>query len=245
MTMNTQKTAVIIGVGPLQGLGAYLCRYAAAENLHVFGAGRTTSNLEAVAATITDQGGAATAVVTDATSESAVVGLFERAEAAGPVDLAIYNAGNNFPGSFLEMEAAYFEQAWRVACFGGFLFAREALRHMQTRGSGTLIFTGASASMRGKPNFAAFAAAKSGLRAIAQSLAREFGPLGIHVAHVVIDGGIKGDKILTRYPDILEQRGEDGLIDIEGIASAYMFLYKQAKGAWTHELDLRTHKESF
>jgi NAD(P)-dependent dehydrogenase (short-subunit alcohol dehydrogenase family) len=239
------KTAVVIGVGPVEGLGAYLGMQAAKKNLHVIIAGRTSDNLNAVVAAIESEGGHATAVVTDAVNEAGVKALIKESEKIGPIDLAIYNAGNNFPGDFLSMESSYFENAWRVCTLGGFLFAREAIKAMLARSSGTLLFTGASASMRGKPNFSAFTAAKAGLRAMAQSLAREFGPEGIHVGHVVVDGGIRGEKVITAYPQFVESVGEDGLIGLKGIADAFMYLYKQPKNAWTHELDLRTHKENF
>ena len=119
--------------------------------------------------------------------------MIELAEQAGQIELAIYNAGNNYYGNFLEMEVSLFEQAWRVGTLGGFLFAKDVLRRMAPRNRGTLIFTGASASLRGKPGFAPFTAAKAGLRAMSQSLAREFQPQGIHIAHVAIDGIINGD----------------------------------------------------
>ncbi len=239
------KTAVVIGVGPLRGLGAYLCRGAGREGLHVVVAGRTQEKLDAVADAIKEEGGAATAVICDTTDEEAVVALLEQAETIGPIDLAIYNAGNNMPGDYLEMEARHFEKCWRVGCFGGFLFSREALRKMVPRGEGCLVFTGASASMRGKPWFAAFTSAKGGLRNLAQSLAREFQPKGIHVCHVVIDGGIYGQKIETALPDWYAEKGAEGLIDLQGIADAFIYMYKQPRSAWTHELDLRTHVENF
>ena len=239
------KTAIVIGVGPLRGVGAFLCRGAAKQGLHVVVAGRSPEKLDAVVQAIAQDGGQATAVVCDTTQETAVVELVARAETIGPLDLAIYNAGNNMPGDFLEMEADYFESCWRVGCLGGFLFARESLRAMTPRGSGCLLFTGASASLRGKPYFAAFTAAKGGLRNLAQSLARDFQPRGIHVGHVVIDGGIYGEKIETRVPEWYEKLGEDGLIGLQGIADAYMYLYQQPRNAWTHELDLRTHQENF
>jgi NAD(P)-dependent dehydrogenase (short-subunit alcohol dehydrogenase family) len=239
------KTAVIIGVGPLRGLGAVLAQTAAREDLHVVVSGRTPAKIEAVAAAIRETGGRATAIACDTTEEEQVVALIDQAEAIGPIDLAIYNAGNNMPGEYLDMEASYFDQCYRVGLFGGFLFSRESLRRMTPRGKGCLIFTGASASMRGKPWFAAFTAAKGGLRNLAQSLARDFQPRGIHVGHVVIDGGIYGEKIQTRVPDWYAEKGEDGLIDLQGIADAYLFLYQQPSNAWTHELDLRTHLENF
>jgi NAD(P)-dependent dehydrogenase (short-subunit alcohol dehydrogenase family) len=239
------KTAVILGVGPERGVGGYLCKAAAQQGLHVVVAGRTLAKVEAVAAAITGEGGQATAVACDATREDEVAELLRQAESIGPVDLAIYNAGNNMPGEFLEMEASYFEACWRVGCFGGFLFCREALRAMAPRGRGCLLITGASASMRGKPWFAAFTAAKGGLRNMAQSLAREFQPQGIHVGHVVIDGGIYGEKIETRLPDWYAEKGEEGLIGLQGIADAFIYLYNQPRNAWTFELDLRTHVENF
>jgi len=239
------KTAVIIGVGPIEGLGAQLCIHAAREGLHVVVAGRTETRLRAVADVIANEKGVATPVVTDVTDETGVASLIQQAEATGPIDLAVYNAGNNYNGNFLELEADFFERAWRVCTFGGFLFARETLKAMVPRAGGTLLFTGASASMRGKPNFAPFTMGKAGLRAMAQSLAREFQPKGIHVGHVVIDGGINGEKIKTNVPDLAARVGEDGLIGLDGIASAYMYLYNQPKNAWTHELDLRTYKEAF
>jgi len=240
-----KKTAVVIGVGPLRGLGAVLAQTAAREGLHVVVAGRTQAKVDAVAGAIEQQGGKATGIRCDTTEEVQVVDLINQAEAIGPIDLAIYNAGNNMPGDYLEMEASYFDQCYRVGLFGGFLFSREALRKMAPRGKGCLIFTGASASLRGKPWFAAFTAAKGGLRNLSQSLAREFQPRGIHVGHIVIDGGIYGEKIQTLVPDWYKEKGEEGLIDLQGIADAYLYLYRQNRNAWSHELDLRTHLEAF
>lgn len=239
------KTAVIVGVGPANGLGANLCARIAKTNLHVFVAGRTLAKVEAVARSIRESGGRATPIEADVTSEEAVIALFDAAAAVGPVDLSIFNAGNNMPGDFLTMEAEYFERCWRIACFGGFLFSREALRRMVPNGQGTLLFTGASASMRGKPNFAAFSSAKGGLRNLAQSLAREFGPRNIHVGHIVVDGAIDGDRIRVGRPEVVEQYGEDRLIDIQGIVDVYEHMYRQPARAWSHEIDVRAAKEVF
>ena len=145
------KTAVVIGVGPERGLGGYLCMGAASQGLHVVVAGRTREKLDAVVASIESAGGEGTGVVCDTRDESAVIALVAQAEAIAPLDLAIYNAGNNMPGNFLEMEAGYFEQCWRVGCFGGFLFARETLKAMVPRQTGCLIFTGRKLKM-GYPN---------------------------------------------------------------------------------------------
>ena len=239
------RTAVIAGVGPLQGLGGALCVGAAQEGLHVVVAGRTLEKLNAVVAAITEAGGEATAMVCDVTEEAQVVALIAAAESIAPVDLAVFNAGNNMPGSFLQVEARHFEKCWKVACYGGFLFAREALRVMAARQAGCLLFTGASASMRGRQGYAAFTAAKGGLRNLAQSLAREFQPQGVHVGHVVIDGGIYGEKIEQLAPEWYAEQGEAGLVGLQGIVDAYLHLYRQPRNAWTHELDLRTSKESF
>ena len=245
--MADQKKAIVVGVGPEVGLGGALVKRFAQEGLHVFVAGRTPAQLEAVAGTVRKSGGQTTAVPTDTTSEDAVAALFDRAEREGPgrLDLVVYNAGNAAMGMLHDMDAAYFEAVWRVGCFGGFLVGREAVRRMLPHSRGTVIFTGATASVRGKPTTTAFAAAKAGLRSLAQSMARAYGPQGIHVAHVVIDGGIAGDKIVKGLPQFAEAMGEDGLISLTGLADAYWFLHTQQRAAWTHELDLRTYKESF
>jgi NAD(P)-dependent dehydrogenase (short-subunit alcohol dehydrogenase family) len=245
----SRKSAIVVGVGAEQGLGAALCRRFAAEGCHVFVAGRTPEKIERVVASIVEAGGAAEAVKTDATQEDEVVGLFDRAFAPGgarePPDLVVFNAGNNRRMDFREVPAALFEDFWRVGCFAGFLVGREAARRLVPLGRGTAIFTGASASLRGKPGFAQFAAAKAGLRMISQSMAREYGPLGVHVAHVVIDGGIHGERLLKNRPDALSERGADGLLDIDAIAEAYWHIHRQHRSAWTQEVELRPYKEPF
>ena len=235
------KKAIIIGVGPMEGLGARLCQRFAAEGLHVILAGRTGDRLESLVKHIRDDGGQATSVVADAIREEDMLQLFD--VAGDDLDLAIYNAGNNTPGRIADMEAAYFEKAWRIGCYGGFLFGREAVRRMAARGGGTLLFTGASASLRGRANFGAFNAAKSGLRTLAQAMAKEYASDGVHVGHVVIDGAIGGEKIKQAAPDYAEKLGEDGLISLDGIVDGYMFLYRQPPRAWTFELDVRTSRE--
>jgi NAD(P)-dependent dehydrogenase (short-subunit alcohol dehydrogenase family) len=239
------KTAIVVGVGAELGLGATLCRRLAATGLHVFVAGRTTANIEGVAKTIRGKGQQATAVECDATKEVDVMKAFDAATKAGTLDCVIFNAGNNVMKPLRDIDVKTFEDAWRLGCFGGFLVGREAARRMAPQGNGTVIFTGASASLRGRANFAAFAVAKAGLRALAQSMAREFGPQGLHVAHVVIDGGIDGEKLRTRRPERVQAAGADGLLNLEAIADAYMALLAQQRSAWTHELDLRPFKESF
>jgi NAD(P)-dependent dehydrogenase (short-subunit alcohol dehydrogenase family) len=243
--MSAPAKAVVIGVGPEAGLGARLAERFASLGLHVFVAGRTTTVLEQVVRSIALNDGLATAVPTDATDEREVAALFERAAATGDgqIDLAIYNAGNNTPGRIADMAADYFERSWRVGCFGGFLFAREALKYMLPNGRGTVLFTGASASLRGRAGFGAFNSAKGALRNLAQAIAKEAGPLGVHVGHVVIDGPIGGDKIIKGFPQYAEKLGEEGLINLEGIVDAYQYLYKQPRTAWSFEVDVRTSVE--
>jgi NAD(P)-dependent dehydrogenase (short-subunit alcohol dehydrogenase family) len=235
------NTAVVIGVGPDRGVGAQLCRRFAAEGLHVVLAGRTQAALEAVAKQIVSAGGRATPVVADATKEADITALFDR---AGPdLELAIYNAGNNTPGRIVEMEADYFERSWRVVCFGGFLFGREAIRRMLPRKSGSLLFTGASASLRGRAGYGAFNSAKAGLRTLAQAMAKEYAAEGIHVGHVVVDGAIAGDKIFQRFPDLAAM--EERLVSIDGIVDAFAFLHRQPPRAWSFEVDVRTSQEKW
>jgi NAD(P)-dependent dehydrogenase (short-subunit alcohol dehydrogenase family) len=246
--MSTQ-TAVIVGVGAERGLGAALCRRFAAEGYHVLVAGRTPEKVEQVARAIRQKGGTAEAIPVDTTREEDVVRLFDRAMASGDgrdaADLVVFNAGNNQRIDFQDLSADKFEQFWRIGCFGGFLVGREAARRLVPLGRGTIIFTGASGSLRGKPGFAHFAAAKAGLRMISQSMAREYGPLGIHVAHVVIDGGINGDRLLSRMPTLAQERGEDGLLGIDAIADAYWAIHRQHRSAWSQEVDVRPYRESF
>jgi NAD(P)-dependent dehydrogenase (short-subunit alcohol dehydrogenase family) len=247
--MAKKSEALVVGVGAERGLGAATARRFAREGYHVYVAGRTLEKVTKVADAIRATNGSATPLEVDATGEADVIRAFDRAMAddadGAPADLIVHNVGNNMPGDFREMTADYFEMAWKLGCFAGFLVGREAARRLVPLGHGTMIFTGASASMRGRPRFAAFASAKMGLRAVAQSMAREFGPAGVHVAHVVIDGGIAGEKLLSRMPQRAEQVGPDGLLEIDAIAETYWHIHRQPRSAWTHEVDLRPFKESF
>ena len=243
-------SAIVIGVGARAGLGAALCRRFASEGLRVFAAGRTGQKLDSVASQIEDAGGSAAAVVMDTTREDDVVRLFDTVMDRGEApEIVVYNAGNNRPEAVLDVSTAVFENMWRVACFGGFVVAQEVVRLMlDQQGAGhrqTLLFTGASASLRGKAGFAAFAAGKGGLRMLAQSVAREFGPQGIHVAHILIDGVVEGDKVRSRFPEYIDKLGEDGALQPAAIADAYMAIHAQPRSAWTQELDLRPYKEQF
>jgi len=238
---------VVVGVGASAGLGAALCRRFGREGLHVFPAGRTPERLEAVAEEVRAAGGAGTPVRTDATRPEDVTTLFDRvqAETGAPPHVVLYNAGNNRFSALADMSDDFFEDLWRLCCFGGFLVARECARRLPPIGRGTLLFTGATASLRARPPFTAFASAKAALRALAAGAARELGPKGIHVGHVVVDGIIDGDQVASRFPQLLEERGPDGVLAPEDMAEAFWGLHAQPRSAWTFELDLRPWKESF
>jgi NAD(P)-dependent dehydrogenase (short-subunit alcohol dehydrogenase family) len=240
---------MVVGVGAELGLGAALCRRFAEGGHHVFVAGRSLEKIEQVVRTIVSKGGSAEAFAMDTTREQDVIRLFDHAMAPrsdiDALDLVAYNAGNNRKLDLRELPAEMFEEFWRIGCFGGFLVGREAARRLVPVGRGTLLFTGASGSLRGKPGFAHFAAAKAGLRMLAQSMAREFGPQGIHVAHVVIDGGIDGERLRRARPEVIRERGQDGLLGVDAIAETYWQLHCQPRSAWAHEIDLRPYKENF
>lgn len=237
--------AIVVGVGALNGLGAALAQRFAVEGLRVVAAGRTLEKLEAVVAAITAAGGRASAKQTDATNEADVLELFDHAESLGRPELVVFNAGGNAAIPTLELTAEVFEGLWRQNALGGFLVGREAARRLPPAGGGTLLFTGATASLRARPPFIGFASAKAALRAVAQGLAREFGPRGLHVAHVVIDGVLNGEYAATQFPELWAQRGTEGLIPLDDLAELYWYLHTQPKGAWTHELDARPFKEPF
>lgn len=230
-------TAVVVGVGP--GLGWALVKRFAAEGLAVFAAARDPAKLEALA-----RADAALDVRLercDATSASDVQRLFETASRAGAPALVAFNAGAFQRGSILEIAPEDFERCWRVGCLAGLLVGQAAARLMVPAGAGTILFTGATASLRGGAGFANLAVPKFGLRALAQSMARELGPKGVHVAHVIVDGQIASE----RYRELAAQRGPDALLPPAAIAESYWQLHRQPRGAWTHELDLRPWVEKF
>lgn len=250
-----QETGVawIAGVGASAGLGAAVARRHARAGLTVVLSGRTPDRIEAVAAKIRSAGGRAHALPGDVSVEAEAHRIAAEVVAIGPLRAAVFNAGNAVRGAALDLDAADFEQAWRGGAFAGFLFAREAIQAFllngrdpgTPQGRGSLVFTGATASLRGGAKFAAFASSKAALRSLAQSLAREHGPQGIHVAHVVIDGGIDGERLRSAAPQRATQAGTDGLLDPEAIAETYWQLHRQHRSAWTFELDLRPFKETF
>jgi len=162
-----------------------------------------------------------------------------------PLEIAVYNVDTNASAPLLETDLAMFTTLWKQNTLGAFLFGQEAIRHMLPQRRGTLFFTGATASLRARPPFTAFAAAKAGVRALAQGMAREFGPQGIHVVHAIIDGVIDGERARSQFPDLVSSKGTDGLLKLEAIAETYWAMHQQHPSAWTHELDLRPFKEPF
>ncbi len=241
----SNKSAVVAGVGPSRGLGAAIARRFAREGYRITILGRNADKVNTTAAELRAFNVPIEVVVGDVTDQALVNRTIAAAEGHRPVEAAIYNAGGNWPTPLLDIEAKRFEDFWRVNALAGLFFAQAAIRTMLPRGRGTLIFTGASASLRGRANFASFAAAKAALRAIAQSAAREFGPKGIHVAHVIVDGAIDGERINTLLPQLKEQRGADGLLDPDAIAENYWTLHTQQRSAWTHEIDVRPWAETW
>jgi len=240
-----KPVALVFGAGPEKGLGAALARRFADEGHSVVVVGRTRERLESMTRSISVRGGTAIAHVGDATSPADVAAAFDSAEAQGAPDLVVYNVGANRAAGLLETSPELFEALWRQNAFGGFLVGREAASRLLARGRGSILFTGATASVRARPPFAAFAAAKAALRAVAQALAREFGPRGLHVAHFIVDGVIDGEYAATQFPDFFAARGESGRLDPAAIAEAYWNVHRQHASAWSHEIDLRPFAEPF
>ena len=244
MTTERPPVAVIAGVG--EGLGYALARRISQAGYPVALAARTADRLARLAAEIQKSGGKAFPAPTDVREEQEVMALFDALESEhGPVEVAVFNAGANFRASIHDTPADMFEKIWRLGCYAGFLFGREAARRMAPRGKGTILFTGATASIRGSSHFAAFAAAKNGLRAVAQSMARELGPKGIHVAHVVIDGMIDTAAVRQRFADRVKDLGPDAMLDTAAIAELFYQIHAQPRSAWTFEADLRPYGEKF
>ncbi len=207
---------------------------------------RHSEALESLAQSIRNEGHDAAAFPTDARDEDAMVALFDRIEAEiGPIEVAVFNIGANVRFSITSMTAQVYRKVWEMAAFAGFLTGREAAKRMLTRGRGTILFTGATASLRGSAGFSAFAGAKFALRASAQSMARELGPQNIHVAHIIIDGAIDSNFIRENVADVDARRETDGILSPDDIAQNYVMLHNQPRTAWTHELDLRPWSETF
>ncbi len=237
---------MIIGAG--DATGGAIARAFAAEG-YVACVNRRAKNadaLEALAADIRAAGHQARAFPADARVEHEMVALFDTVEAeVGPVEVAVFNIGANVNFPIAETTVRVYTKVWEMACLSGFLMGREAAKRMAPRGRGTIIFTGATASLRGGGGYAAFSGAKGALRMLAQSMARELGPQGVHVAHAIIDGAIDTDFIRERHPDFDNARAAELILSPGAIAAQYVMLHKQPKSAWTHELDLRPWGEKW
>ena len=237
-----EDVALVVGAG--DALGGAIAERFAEGGLHAVPSRRKTAPLEALAARIRTAGGTATPISCDARDENAVMAMFERIESdIGPVEVAVFNAGAWHNAPIADMTARIYRQVWDTAAFAGFLVGREAARRMVPRGSGTVIFTGATASLRGGAGFAAFAGAKFALRALAQSMARELGPMGIHVGHVIVDGRIDSEAVRERFGDEIASLGEDAMLRPAAIAEAFWTLHVQPRDAWTFETEVRPWTE--
>ncbi|MBD8709195.1 SDR family oxidoreductase [Pseudomonas sp. CFBP 13711] len=242
ITLNNKKVVLVVGAG--NATGGAIARRFAREGYVACVTRRSADKLQPLVGSIRQSGGEAHGFASDARKEDDVVALIERIETEiGPIEAFVFNIGANVPCSILEETARKYFKIWEMACFSGFLNAREVALRMAKRKRGTLLFTGATAGLRGAANFAAFAGAKHGLRALAQSMARELGPMNIHVAHVVVDGAIDTDFIRTQFPERYALKDEDGILDPEHIAENYWYLHSQPRDAWTFELDLRPWNE--
>lgn len=244
--MADQGACLVIGAG--DDTGAAVGRAFAREGLVscLVRRERHADQLEALAQSIRDDGFEALAMPGDAREEEEMIALVDRIEReVGPLEVAVFNIGANVSFPITEMTARVYRKVWEMACFAGFLMGREAARRMVQRERGTIIFTGATASTRGRPGMAAFAGAKHGLRALAQSMARELGPKNIHVAHTIIDGAIDSNFIRQNVPGVDDLRASDAILNPDHIAANYVMLHKQPRDAWTHELDLRPWRENW
>ena len=236
--MSDKKVVLVIGAGDATG-GAIAKRFAR-EGYVACVTRRSADKLQPLVDEIRADGGEAHGFASDARKEEEVAALVEGIERnIGPIEAFVFNIGANVPCSILEETARKYFKIWEMACFSAFLTAQAVARRMVTRERGTILFTGATAGLRGAAHFAAFAGAKHGVRALAQSMARELGPRNIHVAHVVVDGAIDTAFIRDTFPDIYARKDQDGILDPEHIADNYWFLHAQPRDAWTFELDLR------
>lgn len=246
--MSLPPVALVVGAGDATG-GAVARRFARG-GYTVCATRRHMDKLQPLIDAIRAEGGIAHGFASDARKEEEVVALVERIESTiGPIEVLVFNIGANAPGSILDETARRYFKLWEMGCFAGFLNGREVARRMVARPGeghkGTIIFTGATASLRGGANFAAFAGAKHALRALAQSMARELAPRGIHVAHLIVDAAIDTAFIRDNFPERYALRDRDGIVDPEHVAETYWMLHRQPRDAWTHELDLRPWIEKF
>lgn len=236
--MSDKKAILVVGAGDATG-GAIARRFAR-EGYIACVTRRSADKLAPLVEQIRAEGGEAYGFACDARKEDETVALVERIEREiAPLEVAIFNIGANVRFSVLETTSRVYFKVWEMACFGGFLMGREAARVMLPRGRGSIFFTGATASLRGRDGMSAFAGAKHALRALAQSMARELGPKNIHVAHLVVDAAIDTDFIRSNFPDRYATKQDDGIVNPEHIADTYWMLHQQPRDAWTHELDIR------
>ena len=245
--MQAQNGACLI-IGAGDDTGSAIARAFAKEGLTacVVRRERHAEALEELAASIRAEGYDARAFPADARDEAEMHNLVAQIEdEVGPIEVAVFNIGANVRFSITETTPRVYRKVWEMAAFAGFLMGHEVAGRMLTRERGTIIYTGASASMRGNAGFSAFSGAKHALRALSQSMARELGPKNIHVAHTVIDGAIDSNFIREHYPDVDAMREDDRILNPEHIAQNYVMLHKQPRTAWTHELDLRPWKETW
>ena len=236
--MQSRETAIVFGVGP--GLGWALARRFVTENMQVGAVARDEANLNAMI----ESGGCdgVRPYAADVSNSDDVLRVFNSVDRDfGEPDIVVFNAGAFQKNNVLDIDPADFERCWRIGCLGGLLVGQAAARRMVKRGHGTIIFTGATAALRGSAGFANLAVPKFGLRALAQSMARELGPQGVHVGFVIIDGQIESES----YRHLVEERGEDSLLAPDAIAELYLQLHRQPRSAWSHEIDVRPWSEKF
>jgi NAD(P)-dependent dehydrogenase (short-subunit alcohol dehydrogenase family) len=240
--MSQGKVALVVGAG--EATGGAIARRFAREGYVACVTRRNADNLAPLVAQIESGGCRAVAFGSDARREDQVVELVQKIERdVGPIEVCVFNVGGNVRFPIRELTARVYTKVWEMAALAGFLVGREAAKVMVPRGRGTILYTGATASLRGGKGFAAFAGAKFALRALAQSMARELGPEGIHVAHVVVDGAIDTPFIRENFPERYALKEKAGILDPEAIAENYWRLHVQPRSAWTHELDLRPWME--
>ena len=240
--MTEKKAILVVGAGDATG-GAVARRFAR-EGYVACVTRRNVDKLAPLVQAIEAEGGQAHAFGTDARKEEDMIALFDHIEREiAPIEVVVFNIGANVRFSITETTARVYTKVWEMACFAGFLTGREAARVMLPRQRGTIIFTGATASLRGREGFAAFAGAKHALRALAQSMARELWPKGIHVAHPIIDGAIDTEFIRTNFPQRYALKDQQGILSPESIAQAYLNIHQQPRDAWTHETELRPWME--
>jgi len=247
--MSGRKGGVVLLVGAGDAIGAAVAQRFADGGYKVVIARRDAEKSRELVDDLTKAGRDVRAVSVDARQEADVQALFAKVEREiGPIEVCLYNAGSNVAKPLLETTEKLFFKAWELACYGGFLVGREAAKYMVPRGRGTILFTGATASVRGGKGFAAFSSAKFGLRAVAQAMARELGPSNVHVVHLLIDAGVDSEAIHQRMKAAgvnVAEIPEDSLTKTSSIADAYWFTHHQSRDGWTHELDLRPSVETW